>query len=427
MPKLNYCDTSEELKMAECNLSLTYQNVRMEEKLIKLNYSSWCPTCDRDSPRRRTRSETGESCRRKGKDMKTLTPKRYNRHEYENMELDYDAKDLRYDCCRIRSNLCELPTTYITNNCQIAPPLSNIQVTSNSMSEFDSVKVYENCKLSESQNLMNMSEKHSKFLTKPEDYTRNFSPPKLDNLKPHYNLSILNKSSYLENHKSSTKNTSHVSEGGKCSKLNSTYFITTPSVASDSIHNTEFKPKISQEYYNENQRIYQLNLHKIPDVQKLPFPKPSEKHTFNNFPNNHLSYDTSTFFDKVYDTSSIKDRYTRDIELLRSKLKELRNKHIHEKSFSNLNSAKEERKLPSNVVPKAAIEVCDLNKELGNKSLTVRLHKETLVGKKEIKSVFKVPVKARGKLSVTKLRKIRSKIPNNSLASHSDRYVGIIK
>lgn len=421
MPKLNYCDSSENLKMAECNLSFTYQNVRMEDKLIKLNYSSWCPTCDRDSPRRRTRSETGESCRRKGRDMKTLTPKRYNRHEYENMELEYDVKDLRYDCCRIRSNLCELPTTYIANNCQIAPPLSNIQVTSNSMSEFDSIKVYENCKLSESQNLLSMSEKNSKFLTKPEDYSRNYSPPKVENLKSHYNLSILNKPSYLENHNVPTKNTSQVPEGSKCSKQNSTYFITTPSIMNDSIHDAEFKPKISQEYYNENQRIYQLNLHKVQDVQKLPFPKPVEKHTFNDLPDKHLLYNTTTFFDKVNDTTSIKERYTRDIELLRSKLKELRNKHVHEKSFSNLNLTKEERKLPSNVVPKAAIEVCDLNKELGNRNLNSRLNKESIVFKKEIKSVYKVPVKARGKLSAVKLRKIRSKIPNNSLASHSDR------
>lgn len=30
-----------------------------------------------------------------------------------------EARDPRYDLYRIRSNLCELPTTYITNNCQL--------------------------------------------------------------------------------------------------------------------------------------------------------------------------------------------------------------------------------------------------------------------------------------------------------------------
>lgn len=35
----------------------------------------------------------------------------------ENMDLE--GRDQRYDLYRIRSNLCELPTTYIANNCQV--------------------------------------------------------------------------------------------------------------------------------------------------------------------------------------------------------------------------------------------------------------------------------------------------------------------
>ncbi|RZC39534.1 tubulin polyglutamylase TTLL4-like, partial [Asbolus verrucosus] len=59
--------------------------------------------------------------------MKSLSPKKYTRsQEYENMdlELDYNTKDFWYEAPKenfrhIRSNqLCELPTSYITNNCQ---------------------------------------------------------------------------------------------------------------------------------------------------------------------------------------------------------------------------------------------------------------------------------------------------------------------
>lgn len=36
--------------------------------------------------------------------------------------MDLEGRDPRYDLYRIRSNLCELPTTYISNNCQMNLP-----------------------------------------------------------------------------------------------------------------------------------------------------------------------------------------------------------------------------------------------------------------------------------------------------------------
>lgn len=56
-------------------------NVYHCPRLCKYNYASWCPTCDKESPRRRSRSESFEPCRRKGREMKSLTPKRFDRHE----------------------------------------------------------------------------------------------------------------------------------------------------------------------------------------------------------------------------------------------------------------------------------------------------------------------------------------------------------
>ncbi|CAH0564169.1 unnamed protein product [Brassicogethes aeneus] len=112
--------------MGDCNLTLNYNC----QKNCKYSYSPWCPTCEINSPRRRTRSETSQvECRKKGRDMKSLTPKKYSRcQEYENMELEYNVKDgwcqtkeswfETKECCRVRTNLCELPTSYISNNCQ---------------------------------------------------------------------------------------------------------------------------------------------------------------------------------------------------------------------------------------------------------------------------------------------------------------------
>lgn len=93
--------------MGDCNFSLPFNtSPETKEKFCKYSYSSWCATCEKNSPRRRSRSETNESCKKKCKEMKTLTPKKYNKcNEYENMELEYDFKgwhETKYECCRIR-------------------------------------------------------------------------------------------------------------------------------------------------------------------------------------------------------------------------------------------------------------------------------------------------------------------------------------
>lgn len=97
MPNQNYCSPRQDFMMDDCGLSLPY-NSKPESKLCKYAYASWCPTCDRESPRRRSRSETIEPCRRKGREMKSLTPKKIDRNqECENMDLEYETKDSRYD------------------------------------------------------------------------------------------------------------------------------------------------------------------------------------------------------------------------------------------------------------------------------------------------------------------------------------------
>nr|XP_015838348.1 PREDICTED: tubulin polyglutamylase TTLL4 isoform X2 [Tribolium castaneum] len=103
-----------------------------EDRFCKYAYSSWCPTCERSSPRRRSRSETTE-CRRKCKEMKSLSPKKYARsREYENMDLElnnYNWYEPPRDYKIRSSQLCELPTSYISNNCQTSklPPPEGVR------------------------------------------------------------------------------------------------------------------------------------------------------------------------------------------------------------------------------------------------------------------------------------------------------------
>lgn len=93
--------------MGDYNISLPHQtNSESREKFCKYSYSSYCAICDKQSPRRRSKSETNECCRKKWKEMKSLSSKKYDKcTEYENIELEYDSKgwhEMKYDCCRIR-------------------------------------------------------------------------------------------------------------------------------------------------------------------------------------------------------------------------------------------------------------------------------------------------------------------------------------
>lgn len=173
--------------MGDCTLPMAYNSTKIEDRLCRLNYASWCPTCEKDSPRRRTRSETNEPCRRKHRsEMKTFTPKKYSRNtEYENMDLEYDQCSFRPECCRIRNNLCELPTTYISNNCQSTGNLlSNVSKSSEwSVDFFDRTqKPLDNIVRVLESPPAPMGDKKS-----PKADFKSISA-KLDNFKSHYNV-----------------------------------------------------------------------------------------------------------------------------------------------------------------------------------------------------------------------------------------------
>lgn len=95
-------------------------------QLRRFTYTNWCPICEADSSRRRSKSETLEpfdnnAFRKRLRDtIKTPSPKKEPSSENTTYGVG-DARNLLETSRLLRANLCELPTTYI-NNCQ--PQLS---------------------------------------------------------------------------------------------------------------------------------------------------------------------------------------------------------------------------------------------------------------------------------------------------------------
>lgn len=361
MPNQNYFEAREELKMAQCDLALSYPTCKTEERLCKFAYASWCPTCDKESPRRRSKSETNEPCRKKGREMKG-TPKKYAwNQECENMELEFETKDLRcHDAYRIRSNLCELPTTYITNNCQM------MKLSSCPSDFVDSpekgIKCYENnLKLNDFnnqfQNFGNMVERQdriSKLFPKIEETTRNINgivnkiTPKLENLKPHIAVNPASAPSYYDSRKSpkNVKSPLRIADGKKSKPVDGiNYNMETlhnyyqhPSSKNNELFSLELKNRAYDDYSPYNHHKLSQGDFKLNDLHL----KPSPHSSFTRSPQidkcnildlkfceidepSNAHYDTCTFFDKKIDVANLKERYTREVELLKEKLKGLKN------------------------------------------------------------------------------------------------------
>ncbi|GLV34593.1 Tubulin tyrosine ligase-like 4A [Carabus blaptoides fortunei] len=119
MSNKNFRQTHDDVNVVSCDPIKSYKSCQPAEKLCRFAYANWCPVCDLESHRRRSKSECLEShYRKRGRDMKTPSSK----HEpgAENKEL----REIRLESSRVRTNLCELPTTYITN-CQTNVPSNN--------------------------------------------------------------------------------------------------------------------------------------------------------------------------------------------------------------------------------------------------------------------------------------------------------------
>ncbi|KAF5296513.1 hypothetical protein FQR65_LT01502 [Abscondita terminalis] len=306
MPNQKYFQVQPDFNMAQCDLSLSYPSCKSEARYCKFAYS-WCPTCDKESPRRRSKSETNEPCRRKGREMKNASKKYDWNQECENMELEYESKDLRYDICRVRSNLCELPTTYITNNCQTMK-LSNFASDFVDISD-KGLKCFENnFKSNESnnqfQNFGNMVEKSDrivKLFPRIDDNGRNINAvvvkfnPKLDNIKPHYN----HESSKIQNAKK---------------------FKPISDTAINNFHS--YNPR-NNDLANIDVRNRKPSFIQHPDQKEYQLPQSILPRSHEGRLSDRL--DTFSLFDKKKnDVLHLKHSYTLEVELLKDKLKELK-------------------------------------------------------------------------------------------------------
>uniref|UniRef100_A0AAR5QAX9 Tubulin polyglutamylase TTLL4 n=1 Tax=Dendroctonus ponderosae TaxID=77166 RepID=A0AAR5QAX9_DENPD len=348
--------------MGDCNISLPYHtSPEAREKYCKFSYTSWCSTCEKNSPRRRTKSESLDCCKKKCKDMKTLTPKKYNKcHEYENMELDYDSKnwhDAKYDCCRIRSNLVELPTSYITNNCQM--PSSMTVSTKNDVDCLKSFKPYDYCSASDS------------FQSKQP-------------VESLFTMESRNK--LLEPSKNVAKARSHKQEFSSGSYLKSNGF---------------HAPKLrlgsdNQDLENANNCVAsRLNTSNCREYCQLVDLK---GHDING--HKPLCYDTDTYFNRAID----KERYSKEVELLREKLKILQNSSYtnHQRqalNIINLDAAKGDSLSTTTI---------EIKPKVGKKSSPVQIVRNT-------KS--KVSLKTR-KSAPLRLKKAKSKSGNPLSENH---------
>lgn len=218
--------------------------------------------------------------------MKTLTPKKYNKcNEYENMELEYDFKgwhETKYDCCRIRSNLVELPTSYISNNCQIP---SNLTMSKNDSDCLKSIKPY--------------------------DHPHSFNS---FDLKPAFEIfdSMEHRSKILENGKIL----------GKISPNKVEQRTETQNIYTSYLKSTSFqmqKPRI----LSDNQDVQNANQNCIDGTRNCKEYYCQiidlKDHSFDN--SKSLCYNTDTYFNRQID----REKYSKEVDYLREKLKILRN------------------------------------------------------------------------------------------------------
>lgn len=448
MPNQSYCGAREDFKMTDCSLPLPYSSSKTEEKFCKYSYASWCPTCDKDSPRGRTRSETNELCKRKGKEMKTFTPKKYNKHqEFENMELDYDNKDVRFDYCRIRSNLCELPTTYISNNCQIFSNTSNLNKVSSGNSDCleKPPKSHENSlKLVDcnntGQNLFIMNEKPTKNVVKQgamANFVENHHklPNKGDSIR-----SIAGNG--LRNIVPSLPARSDIWTTPKVYSINGS-LLNTHSVQATNIYtrkNDKYKstPRDQSEHFQYDKLKPNSPKTVLAKVNGNAYSLLNLK--FDNVP----MRDTCTFFDKSeYDVSSLNERYLKEVEVLRSRLQEIRKKKMQYGKKSDLSNREiieinsEETydsvkivapyKLLERPSPNHNSSSAQVQADEGRSAAQGEGREKKIVAKKQkcekIKNENrsqKISIKARSKLSAIKLRQVRSSKVASSISSGSD-------
>lgn len=331
MPGHDITSNRNPLKLEE--YPLEYHSLSRDENLRKYSsFASGCKTCEKNCYKQRS-SECSEPCKKKTKEMKTCVKKYLPNEQYENRELEYNLKDSWYDtkqkqlgkpyeCCRLsclnetnghqyygscrfRSNLCELPTSYIrnTNNCQ-----PNEAVTVLKMSDDDKeyieclenrVKSYEKTikyvEYAETASVL-QEEKINKC---PYDDRLQKTCEKLEGIQSHFNSIV--KTECLDELK-------HLK-----SKIG---------------HSNPLEVKSSPQNISDN---HFSDLRNVNEKDKYCQTEPcfcTEDSRSNHFYNCSIHYETRTYFDKNIQDSrkpNFSSLYAQEMEHLKEQLEELRN------------------------------------------------------------------------------------------------------
>lgn len=396
--------------------SLPYQSTNSASSLInhspqpdcKYSYATWCPTCERDSPRRRSNHTIHQQhsntvqlvqpapCRRRQRDMKSLhggslSGSRTSENDYEMVnenvnramgECFVNGEEAGYGCCvggrsGGRANLCELPTTYISG-------LDNCQKVSTGCAAI-------NCH-------------HQNSTTQPSNI-------------PAY----LNKST----------NTINISPS-----INQNPIESTTSTASQDINNS-----ISTSYdYVTSTEPLQMSHQSTKTIQLSNPTTPMKSKTHLESPHkmdlNSVFFDTCTYLDRAtYNaelTSNLRERYQLEMETLRNKLKELKSGRFNSNLHSSL-TVKNLDKLPADT-SSSEIRIIENVKEY-KKNLKAAITggkadgKEILNTKKDVavrSTASRLSVKTRSKLSAVKMRKRKSKDSSKRAVGKNGMYGGSV-
>lgn len=298
------------MKRVECNNFRQFNNHKCDEHVPRY-CNSWC-ACERNSSFRFLKEDTADACRMKHREMKTLMPKNCSfNQEFENMDLEYDRKlekETRYDCCRIRANLCELPTTYVSNNPQLSNNVDNTRMSkeTNDYVDLKSVTYEHSLKFvdfnDQLENLGNMIDKSK------NDFLNKTSP---------------NKKEYLRNGKKVDSKNHFKNVYGNCNKI----------------------CKINQEQINCNQNVFKESCGDFKNSYLMTDFKNScrESCPLVDFKYHKLSdhrfvcYDTSTYFDTRNEMPNLCS--SSEVDYLREKLKMLQRDAYS--NYVNFNGNKE--------------------------------------------------------------------------------------
>lgn len=374
------------MEKVECNNLSHVNNFKCDESLKKCN--SWC-SCDRNLSIGCFVDETPDICKKKVKEMKAVVAKKFSFDpEYENMDLEYDCKNHklekegRYEYCRIRSNLCELPTSYVSNNHQLSNNIIDNAKMSKETSDYVDLKsvTYEsNLKFvdfnDQLENLGSMLDK-----SKNENLSK-ISPIKKEYLR--HGKKVDSRSPLKNGYLFPSKNCGKIPcEQTKCNQNN---------VFKGSCG--EFRNTNSSPDFKNNCREYcplvDFKYHSLSD------------HRF-------VCYDTSTYFDKRNEMPNI--CYSSEVEYLREKLKTLQKSTYFSYINCNTNQELSKDNIPS-IISKDDVNASDIKDiYVSTMNIKPKLKKERrILSPPLVKGRHCLGLRTKTRINSCKIKRVKSK------------------